>query len=279
MPLISETLNAVTQRLERAGVASPRADAEWLLVHILKSTRGQMLLDSKRQLHPVDLEQLEAIVRRREAREPLQWILGSVEFHDLELIVEPGVLIPRFETEWMVELISRELSTKLSTPPLKAVDIGCGSGVIALSIARSYPQLEVWATDISAQAVDLTRRNADKTGLRLNVRQTRLLDGIPGTFDLIVSNPPYLPDDDPLEPEVALEPREALFSGADGLSLAREIVALARQRLEPNGLLALELDPRNAPTLRDELETQGFTARLEADLTGRERFVLASLRR
>jgi release factor glutamine methyltransferase len=272
---VNDTLHAVTHRLERAGVPSPRADAEWLVLHVLNRSRSALLLEGARLLTTAELERLEELVRRREAREPLQWILGSVEFYDLELRVRPGVLIPRPETEVLIELIFQELSTELSTPPLRLVDIGCGSGAISLSVKHRYPQLEVWATDISPDAVNLTLENARHANLELHVRQTSLLDDVPGMFHAIVSNPPYLPETDSLEPEVALEPHAALFSGADGLQLAREIARLAVERLEPNGLLALELDPRNAPMLRDELEPLGFTARLEADLTGRSRFVIA----
>jgi release factor glutamine methyltransferase len=278
VPTVTETIEVISQRLERAGVPSPRADAEWLVLHVLNGSRSALLLEKTRLLASAELEVLEGLVRRREAREPLQWILGSVEFHDLELLVRPGVLIPRPETEILVEVILQELSTELSTPPLRLVDIGCGSGAIALSVKHRYPQLEVWATDISMDAVTLTLENADRANLELNVRQTSLLNDVPGTFRAIVSNPPYLPDTDPLEPEVALEPRVALFSGADGLHLAREIARLSAHRLEPCGLLALELDPRNAPILRDELGELGFAAQLEADLTGRYRFVIARKR-
>jgi release factor glutamine methyltransferase len=278
VPTLTQTVQTITERLERAGVPSPRVDAEWLTGHALGLSRSTVRLGGTRVLTDAELERLEAFVRRRENREPLQWILGTVEFHDLELLVRPGVLIPRPETELLTELILQELSTNLSTPPQRVVDIGCGSGAIALTIKHRYPQLEVWATDISQDAVNLTLENARRFNLELHARQTSLLDGISGRFHAIVSNPPYLPDTDPLPPEVSLEPREALFSGADGLTLAHAITHLARERLEPRGLLALELDPRNAPALRDHLETLGFHARLEADLTGRERFVIARKR-
>lgn len=223
---------------------------------------------------------LEGLVKRRELREPLQWILGTTQFYDLELIVRPGVLIPRPETERLLEIVLQELSTELSTAPRRVVDIGCGSGALALSIKQRFPQLEVWATDVSADAVRLSKDNAAALSLELVIRQTSLLDGIAGQFDAIISNPPYLPISDAttLEPEVRLEPSAALYSGADGLQLARQIAQLSTTRLSACGLLALELDPRNAPAMRDHLEILGFAARLEADLSGRQRFVIGKLR-
>jgi release factor glutamine methyltransferase len=270
------TLQAITQRLERAGVPSPDADAVWLLAHVTGWTPSRLRLEEP-ALNADQRAQLEMLIQRREAREPLQWILGTAAFGDLELAVRPGVLVPRPETECLLEIVLKELSTMLSTPPQRVVDIGCGSGALALGIKARYPQLEVWATDVSNDAVLLTLENAQALNLELQVRRTSLLDGIEGTFDAIISNPPYLPESDEptLEPEVRAEPPTALFSGADGLNLARAIAQLSTTRLEHCGLLALELDPRNAPVMRAELEGMGFTARLEADLAGRERFVVA----
>ena len=273
-----ELLKTITQRLEVAGVPSPAADAAWLVAHVTHSSPAALRFVAP--LEPAQLVTLEDLVKRREAREPLQWILGTTQFYDLELIVRQGVLIPRPETERLLEIVLQELSTDLSTAPRRVVDIGCGSGALALSIKQRFLQLEVWATDISTEAIELTRDNAAALGLELQIRQTSLLDGVEGQFDAIISNPPYLPDSDAddLEPEVRLEPSVALYSGMDGLQLAREIAQLSTTRLSSCGLLALELDPRNAPTMRDELEMLGFTARLEADLSGRQRFVIGRLR-
>ena len=265
-----------------AGVPSPAADAAWLIAFVAGSRPAALRVAAP--LESTQLSRLEGLVTRREAREPLQWILGTTQFYDLELIVRAGVLIPRPETERLLEIVLQELSTDLSTAPQRivdkrVVDIGCGSGALALSIKQRFPQLEVWATDISSEAVGLTQDNATAFGLELQIRQTSLLDGISGQFDAIISNPPYLPDSDEttLEPEVRFEPALALYSGADGLQLAHQIAELSTTRLSPCGLLALELDPRNAPAMRDKLETLGFTARLEADLSGRQRFVIGRL--
>ncbi len=272
-----ELLKSITQRLEMAGVPSPRADAAWLVAHVAGSSRAALRFVSS--LEPQQLVTLEGLVKRRELREPLQWILGTTQFYDLELIVRAGVLIPRPETERLLEIVLQELSTDLSTAPQRIVDIGCGSGALALSIKHHFQQLEVWATDVSPDAVRLTRDNAAALNLELRIHQTSLLDGIAGQFMTIISNPPYLPIGDAatLEPEVRLEPSVALYSGADGLELARQIAELSTTRLSACGLLALELDPRNAPDMRDHLERLGFNARLEADLSGEKRFVIGRL--
>ena len=273
-----ELLKSITQRLEAAGVPSPSADATWLVAHVARSSPAALRFAAL--LEAGQLVTLEGLVKRRELREPLQWILGTTQFYDLELIVRPGVLIPRPETERLLEIVLQELSTELSTAPRRVVDIGCGSGALALSIKQRFPQLEVWATDVSADAVRLSKDNAAALSLELVIRQTSLLDGIAGQFDAIISNPPYLPISDAttLELEVRLEPSAALYSGADGLQLARQIAQLSTTRLSACGLLALELDPRNAPAMRDHLEILGFAARLEADLSGRQRFVIGKLR-
>jgi len=274
---VLELLKSITQRLEAAGVPSPSADATWLVAHVARSSPAALRFAAP--LEAGQLVTLEGLVKRRELREPLQWILGTTQFYDLELIVRAGVLIPRPETERLLEIVLQELSTDLSTAPRRVVDIGCGSGALALSIKQRFPQLEVWATDVSADAVRLSKDNAAALSLELVIRQTSLLNGIAGQFDAIISNPPYLPISDAItaQPEVRLEPSAALYSGADGLQLARQIAQLSTTRLSACGLLALELDIRNAPAMRDHLEILGFAARLEADLSGRQRFVIGRL--
>jgi release factor glutamine methyltransferase len=269
---IAQILARATSLLQQAGVASPRVDAEWLLLHVLKASRVA-LMDSARVLSASELEIFEALLQRRVAREPLQWILGSADFYGLELSVRPGVLIPRPETERLVELALERLPKQG-----RVIDVGCGSGAIALTLKFERPELEVWASDINPEAILLTLKNAKRLNLQIQVVQTSLLENVPGTFDAIISNPPYLPSADSLEPEVQLEPKEALFSGSDGLELARVLARQAANRLEPNGFMALELDPRNAPVLARELQNAGWAAQLEADLTGRRRFVIATRR-
>jgi release factor glutamine methyltransferase len=269
---ISQALHSATQQLEQAGVNSPKTDAEWLLVYALGSSQTvpsrAVLLESNRQLTAAQQERYHAWLARRVGREPLQWILGNTEFYGLELQTQRGVLIPRPETERLVELALERLPTTG-----RVVDVGCGTGAIALAIKAQRPNLELWATDLNPKAVALSRENAQRLGLEIHVQQTSLLAGLAGKFAAIVSNPPYLPNSDHLEPEVQLEPKEALFSGQDGLDLARELLRVAPNFLLPHGWLMLELDPRNAPVLQHEM--QGWEVQLESDWSGRARFLLA----
>ena len=273
MPTVQITLETIAARLQHAGVHSPRVDAEWLLEHVLGWSRSRLTLEAQSELAPAILDQLEPLVQRRETREPLQWILGSTEFYGLELRVQPGVLIPRPETERLVELVLKHVRG-----PTRVLDIGTGTGAIALAIKHERPEAHVFATDINPVAVELTLENAKRLGIQLDVRLGSLLGEFAGPFDVIVSNPPYLldADHDALEPEVQREPREALFAGSDGLEVARAIVAVARETLVPGGLLALELDPRNVHVLARALEETGWDGvRVASDLAGRERFLLA----
>lgn len=275
---VRQKLEELIARFTRAGIPNPKVDAEWLLEDTLGWSRTRRVLEAEFLLKPKDLEQLESWALRRESREPLQWILGSTEFYGLNIHVRSGVLIPRPETERLVELALGRLRVMPGSP--RVLDLGCGTGAIALCIKSELPRARVLASDINPEAVQLALENASRLGLEIEVIETNLFDGIEGRFDLIVSNPPYLPEFDAatLEPEVQREPANALFSGADGLDLARMLVRTARERLGLNGWLLLELDPRNAPVMRQELEDFGWRARLEADLAGRERFVVARLR-
>jgi release factor glutamine methyltransferase len=272
---VGQKLEELIARFTRAGIPSPKVDAEWLLEDTLGWSRTRRVLEAEIVLSPRNLEQIEALAIRREAREPLQWILGSSEFYGLKIHVRAGVLIPRPETERLVELSLERLRVMPGTP--RVLDLGCGTGAIALCIKAEQPRAKVMASDINPEAVKLTLENASRLNLEIEVIETSLFEGIEGRFDLIVSNPPYLPELDleDLEPEVQREPANALFSGQDGLDLTRALVRMARERLGPSGWLLLELDPRNAPTMRQELEDAGWRARLESDLAGRERFIVA----
>jgi release factor glutamine methyltransferase len=266
---LGEVLEKAVLQLEAVQVSSPRFDAQWLLIFALGATRA-VLLESNRILTETELECYLTWVARRAAREPLQWIIGSTEFYGLELKVCSGVLIPRPETERLVELALERLGDSG-----RVVDVGCGSGAIAIALKTQRPLLEVWATDINPKAIALTDENAKHFKLNIHVLETSLLTGLTGKFTVIVANLPYLPQTDLLEPEVQQEPSEALFSGVDGLTLARELVQIAPNYLNSKGFLLLELDPRNAPVLQTEMQNAGWQAWLEADLTGRKRFIVA----
>ncbi len=277
MATIQTTLETITERLERAGVPSPRVDAEALLEFVTGFSRSALILERHRELDPDVLEQLESRIRRRESREPLQWILGFTHFYGLEIEVRPGVLIPRPETERLVEIALDALRGSVTTES-RILDIGTGTGAIALALKHELPQANVLATDIDPKAVNLALENARSLGLEITVQHGDLLGDLEPPFDAIISNPPYLMDDDldSLEPEVRRDPHAALFSGVDGLDLARRIVREARENLNPGGFLALELDPRNVHALAAELENTVWDGVVvHTDLTGRDRFLTA----
>ena len=277
---VLEVIQRSTDFLSRKGVESPRLQVELLLAHVLQMPRMKLYLNFDRTLSEPELETLRSLIKRRAEREPLQHIVGSTSFCGFEFTVNRDVLVPRPETELLAEQAWGFLSTPAGSAAT-VLDFGTGSGCLAIVIALKSPTATVQAVDISEPALAVARANALRHGVGERVH-FHAGDGFkvvdPGiAFDLIVSNPPYLPELDleNLEPEVKLEPASALFSGHDGLDLARALVRIARERLGPSGWLLLELDPRNAPTLRQELEDDGWRARLEADLSGRERFIVA----
>jgi release factor glutamine methyltransferase len=293
-----ELARLAAEHLAGKGVPDPRLDAELLLAHVLGVSRLDLYLQFER---PVGLEEVAAyrtVVRRRGSREPLQYITGRASFRELVLAVDPRVLIPRPETEVLVGEVlawSREHGGAGSdgeevgagrdvTDGLVALDMGTGSGAIALSLLREGPFERVVATDVSEGALALAVHNAEAVGLadRLDVRHGP--DWAPigddERFHVIVANPPYVMDSEreTLMPEVREhEPAAALYGGADGLEVIRSIVAGAPGRLCPGGLLALEVGLGQAAVVAELVRSAGRARpRVVADLTGRERIVLAS---
>lgn len=223
-------------------------------------------------------ERLEHMVQRRLQREPLQLITGTAHFWGLELHTAAGVLIPRPETERLVELALQRLAGHRAP---RVLDVGTGSGAIALAIKHERPDASVAATDVSAAALSLAARNAAQLGLELELLQADLLTGAAAdraaAADLVVSNPPYLPaaDSDAVSPEVRHDPATALYAGADGLDLYRQLLQQAAELLKPDAWLLIELDPRNVHAAAAAAHDWSVV-RVEADLAGRERFLLLS---
>lgn len=266
----------VAERLEGAGIESAEAEAALLLEAASGLGRSEVLLQDA-PLHSEAVARLKEMVGRRLEREPLQYIIGTAGFYGLELNVDARALIPRFETEVLVELALQKIRD-ISIPLV--IDIATGSGAVALAIAAERPDALVTATDISERALELAAENAARTGLDIELVEADLLDGLEDLAreaDLLVSNPPYLPDSDrqTVSPEVQRDPALALFAGADGLDVFRVLLSQARKLLKPGAWLLVELDPRNvhsAAALAD-----GFSqVHIEKDLAGRERFLLLS---
>lgn len=223
-------------------------------------------------------ERLELMVQRRLQREPLQLITGTAHFWGLGLHTAPGVLIPRPETERLVELALSRLAGR-SSP--RVLDVGTGSGAIALALKHERPDATVAATDVSAAALSLAGRNAAQLGLELELLQADLLTGAAAdraaAADLVISNPPYLPaaDAGAVSPEVRHDPVTALYAGADGLDLYRQLLKQAAELLKPDAWLLIELDPRNVHAAAEAARDWSIV-RVEADLAGRERFLQLS---
>ncbi len=271
---LAEALGNAERRLTAAGVESAGVEARVLLSHLLGLSRTELLLGGSRVLTPEEEAAFEGRLERRTRREPLQHILGIAPFYGLELKVTPAVLIPRPETERLVEL---SLEALRDIPQPKVLDVGTGSGVVALAIKQERPDAEVVATDVSAEALDVAQENARRLGLGVRFVQADLLEHPDvSTFaesaHVLVSNPPYLPEGDELSPEVRADPPGALFSGRDGLAHFRRLETQAFDLLSKGSAMILELDPRNAPTAFSSSE-RWAQRRLESDLVGRARFL------
>ncbi len=272
-------LEGATARLARAGVATPRVDAEWLLAGLLGAGRAALGARLDEDLPPGAAARYEVAVGRRERREPLQHVLGWEEFSGLRVAVTPAALIPRPETETLAELALALLPPPSPRPRL-VVDVGTGTGCVACALATARPDVRVLALDVSEAAARLARRNAHELGLagRVLVAAADLLAGLGGLADLIVANLPYLPTSTlaGLAPEVvAHEPRLALDGGPDGLRLIRPLIAAAPVQLAPGGAFALETaGGPQADAAADLVRAAGLAGvSVHRDLTGVERFV------
>lgn len=279
--LISAQLRAVAQRLADAGVPDPLVDAELLIGYVLGLGRGELqaaVVRGERIAEP-DAERLALLVDRRAAREPLQHLTGRAAFRHLELAVGPGVFVPRPETETVVQFAIDALLESASAQPI-AVDLGTGSGAIALAMATEVPHARVHAVERSADAHAWAERNMSGVGnltLVLGDLATAF-DELRGAVDVVISNPPYVPDDAiPRDPEVRLhDPAQALYGGADGLDVVRVISSRARQLLHPGGLLVLEHGELQGAAIRDILTADGWrAAATHQDLTRRDRATTA----
>jgi len=283
---VSEALRAAAARLRAGGSRSPRLDAELLLATALGVERVTLLAESERVLTPIEERRFEGYVCRREAHEPIAYIRRRRAFRTLELEVTPDVLIPRPETETLVDVALEALAAAPAEhgEPL-ALDVGTGSGCIALALAAEDPFVRVTAVDVSAAAVELARHNAARLGLggRLRVLRSDLFAALPPgeRFDLIVSNPPYVPAAEyaQLEPNVRdYEPRLALHGGADGLDVYRRLAPEALGRLRAGGTLAVEVGAGQAAAVQALFAAAGGYGPplVRADLGGIARVVWAA---
>ena len=279
MPAVLEIIQKTSEFLSARGVESPRLNAELLIGHALELKRMQLYLQFERLLTEPELAKIRPLVKRRSQREPLQYILGSVDFFGLKLKVDRRALIPRPETELLIETVVG-LCAK---PPAQVLDLGTGSGAIALALAKAFPEAMVTAVDFSADALALATENAEATGLlaRVKLERASWLEGIApdARFDLIVSNPPYLSEAETAEaaPEVRdHEPKTALMAADGGMADLRHIIETTPDFLTEGGMLALETGiTQHAELLRLAAESGLVRAESRKDLTSRDRFLVA----
>lgn len=262
--------------LESKGIENPRLNAELLLAHVLKTDRLSLYLRFDYPLSPTETDRFRELLRRRAKREPVQYLTGEVPFLTHTIHVEPGVLIPRPETE---ELADRIISFHRNKPPRQILDIGTGSGILAISLASAFPDATVTAIDRSSDALRIARQNSGKAGLDTRIRFQELdflTTPVSGTFDLVVSNPPYIPSEEcnTLEPEVSQwEPRLALDGGPDGLVFYRRISECLPSLLQKPGLLWLEGHRDLMEALRSCFADQLSDTEIITDLSGHSRFL------
>jgi len=271
----------IREALTEASAAGTSAlDASLLLASILNTSRSSLLAADSQPLDEASLAAFRALVKRRLAGECVAYILGRKEFYGLDFQVNPAVLVPRPDTETLVEAALGEINKLAKTnQPLRVVDLCTGSGAVAIALKHTMPELEVWAADISAEALAVARANAARLlpPDAIHFCHSDLLNALSSPFHLIVSNPPYVPTAEiaGLAPEVRGEPLLALDGGDDGLGVIARLISGAPQFLCSSGALLLEADPRQMQRITALLQQVGFTdIQTRRDLSGKERVIL-----
>jgi release factor glutamine methyltransferase len=273
---VLEVLQSTTAYFKKHNVENPRLNAEHLLAHVLGRKRIDLYLEFEHALTESELAPLRDLVKRRSQGEPLQHLLGTVEFCGLTFLCDKRAMVPRPETEELVELLKSEIQN----PESKIVDVGTGSGVIALSLAAKFPEAEILAVDISEDALALARENAARLSFadRIRFLKGNLLEDVEGSFDLIVANLPYVSTQDrhTLSREVLHDPAVAVFAHGRGDELVRELIAQAPSRLSPGGVLALEIGIGQSEALFSALaEKKYHDIYSKNDYSGVTRFLFA----
>jgi release factor glutamine methyltransferase len=282
---ILDVINKTTLFFEKQGIESPRLNIELLLAHLLKKKRLELYLEFERELDEATLEKLREMVKRRGAGEPLQYVTGVVEFCGLEFMVDKRVLIPRPETELLVETVVERLNAdgRDGARPSRIVDVGTGSGCIAVTLAKKLPEAEIFAVDASAEALEVARANAIRHKVEKNIgfSQSDLLEALTDSFqaDAIVSNPPYVAVGEwaKLSKEVRdFEPVRAFAAGEDGLEVIRRLVMNAKRVLSPSGFVALELGAGQCAAVQELFVKQDYkVTQVAKDLQGHDRVIVA----
>jgi len=289
---IREALSEGTASLAVAGIETPGLDSSLLLAEVLNTSRSKLIAAGHANISQMSITVFRQLIKRRQSGECAAYILGRKEFYGLEFLINPSVLVPRPDTETLVEIALKKIVNWESEVGsrdrfFRVLDLCTGSGAIAIALKHTMPELEVWATDISAEALEIAQTNASRL---LPPDSIKFLHGdlydtlhpdprLPTPdflFSLIVSNPPYIPTTEipSLSPEVRMEPSIALDGGDDGLNIIRKIISRALEFLCKGGCLLLEAEPRQIPTIASLYKEAGFSdIQTHADLSGRERVI------
>lgn len=273
---VLEVLQATTAYFKKHDLESPRLNTEHLLAHVLGRKRIELYLEFERELAEAELAPLRELVKRRAQGEPLQHLLGTVEFCGLTFLCDKRAMIPRPETEQLVEVLKSEIRN----PKSEIMDVGTGSGVIALCLAAEFPGAQILAVDISNDALALAQENAARLNLAERVRflKSNLLENVEGVFDVIVANLPYVSTQErhTLSREVLHDPELAVFASTRGDELVRELIAQAPSRLRPGGMLALEIGMGQSEALLSTLAEKNYRdISSKTDYSGVTRFLFA----
>lgn len=278
-PTIAEAVRAGERLLAMSGCDTPRGDAEWIAAHVLGASRAMLMAHAEEMFPDGSRHRFEELLARRAGREPLAYVIGTVNFRGLSLEVGPGALVPRPETEVTAERAIARARARGVRPTV--VDVGTGAGGIALAVAAEVPQARVFATEASAAARGWALRNLARTGLRVTLLPGDVLDplhpALGGAVDVVVSNPPYVPEAawEALPDEVRrFEPREAILGGPDGMDVIMRLLESVPRWLAPGGWLVLETGEDEIERVAKLLEMIGYAnASVTKDLAGRDRVV------
>ncbi|MDR1232565.1 MAG: peptide chain release factor N(5)-glutamine methyltransferase [Spirochaetaceae bacterium] len=277
---VADILASAAASLAESSAETPRLDAELLLARVLATTRSVLLAHRDDTVSAEDCAAFAEEVRRRAAGESVAVITGHKEFRYLDFIVTGDTLVPRPETETLVEAALEKAALKTKPAgPVTVLDLGTGSGAVGLSIKYEAPDTLVTLSDLSEAALDVARKNSEKHRLPVTLVQSDLFANIDCAFDIIASNPPYIPSDEiaALKKEVRNEPRLALDGGEDGLALIRQIVHESPAHLNSGGYLLLEADPRQMPAIKQLLREHNYRhIAIRKDLSANDRIITAA---
>ncbi|HHR85150.1 peptide chain release factor N(5)-glutamine methyltransferase [Candidatus Bipolaricaulota bacterium] len=275
---VREILKWTRGYFKGAGIPQPRLEAEILLAHVMNVDRLHLYLSPDTPLTPDERARFREIIKKRRSGVPRQYLTGEVQFYGLRFRVRDDVFIPRPETE---ELLEKALGLVPRDRALTCLDLGTGSGVIAISLAKYLPRVKVMAVDLSTEAVELAQENAELNEVidRVDVVRSNWFEHVPGKFDLVVSNPPYIPEEemDNLPDEVREhEPHRALDGGRDGMEEIAKLVAGLKEHMHSGAMALFEIGHGQGTMIREEMEDAGLTdIRVERDFAERERYVIA----